>query len=171
MTEHPRISTGHNRTGHKLETSEVLYENSIFANIDTKQHGVEVSEIAWRGQHQLLVTPTGLFPPLLDTHIRVHTPAAQFDSQDPFLYWYRQPWPDKHGKYSCRAILHDHATFGGRAYSLCALAWTYLLGVPFSNLANLTGEIRWPISLVVLVSLQALCRRRLGSVQGLLNRT
>ena len=27
------IRIGHNRTGHKLETSEVLYENSIFANI------------------------------------------------------------------------------------------------------------------------------------------
>jgi hypothetical protein len=36
MTEHPRISTGHNRTGHKLETSEVLYENSIFANIGSQ---------------------------------------------------------------------------------------------------------------------------------------
>lgn len=27
------IRIGHNRTGHKLETSEVLYENSVFANI------------------------------------------------------------------------------------------------------------------------------------------
>ena len=49
---------------------------------------------------------------------------------------HRQPWPDTPGAYSYHAVFHDHATFGGHAYSEDALTWTYSLDVPFNNVVS-----------------------------------
>lgn len=46
---------------------------------------------------------------------------------------YRQPWPDAPGTYSFHAVFHDHSTFGGHAFSLDGVSWTYAVDVPFTN--------------------------------------
>ena len=49
-----------------------------------------------------------------------------------------QPWPDAPGTSSYHAIFHDHATFGGHAYSADGIRWTYSDVVPFSNRVEYT---------------------------------
>ena len=60
--------------------------------------------------------------------------------EDPFVY--KQPWPDAPGEFSYHAVFHDHSTFGGHAYSLDAVSWTYSLEVPFNNTVEYTdGDV------------------------------
>ena len=55
---------------------------------------------------------------------------------------YVQPWPDAPGKVSYHAVFHDHATFGGHAFSEDGLQWTYSMVVPFSNKVDYTdGDV------------------------------
>ena len=51
-----------------------------------------------------------------------------------------QPWPDAPGTSSYHAVFHDHATFGGHAYSADGIRWTYSDVVPFSNRVEYTDD-------------------------------
>lgn len=50
--------------------------------------------------------------------------------EDPFVY--AQPHPETNTM-TYHAIFHDHATFGGHAFSRDGVSWTYSTTVPFTN--------------------------------------
>ena len=55
--------------------------------------------------------------------------------EDPFLYVQPHPSTDA---VTYHAIFHDHATFGGHAFSRDGVTWTYSTTVPFGNVVNYT---------------------------------
>lgn len=54
--------------------------------------------------------------------------------EDPFMYV--QPHPT--GRSTLHALFHDHASFGGHAFSRDGVSWTFSSTPPYGNLVNFT---------------------------------